>query len=128
MAKGIFSVKKLLLNALVVLLGICLVLLLSIRHAYWGPEGPVGGLLLLVPYLFLAAAVTAALIVFGDVSWIPGGRGSCVFIGFGLLILFGVSGYYSMDQTETKYEQFAALSGSRAWWRSKMAENVFLAK
>ena len=72
MAKGIFSVKKLLLNALVVLLGICLVLLLSIRHAYWGPEGPVGGLLLLVPYLFLAAAVTAALIVFGTFSWIPG--------------------------------------------------------
>ena len=111
MAKGIFSAKRLLLNAAVVLVGLCLGLLLSIRHAYWGPEGPVGGLLLLVPYLFLAAAVTAALIAFGNFSWVPGGRWMCFFIGVGLLILFGVSGYYSMAESETKYEQLAALSG-----------------
>jgi len=35
----------------------------------------------------------------------------CFFIGVGLLILFGVSGYYSMAESETKYEQLAALSG-----------------
>jgi len=109
--KTSFSAKKLLLNAAVILVGICLGVLLSIRHAYWGPEGPVGGLLLLVPYLFLAAAVTVTLIVFGNFAWVPGGRGTCSFIGFGLLILFGVSGYYSMSEVDTKYEQLAALSG-----------------
>jgi hypothetical protein len=109
--KTSFSPKRLLLNAAVVLVGICLGLLLSTRHAYWGPEGPVGGLLLLVPYLFLAAAVTASLIALGNFSWVPGGRLICFFIGFGLLITFGVSGYYSMAAVETRYEQFAALSG-----------------
>jgi hypothetical protein len=106
-----FSAKKLLLNAALALVGICLGLLLSIRHTYWGPEGPVGGLLLLVPYVFLAAGVTAALIVLGTFSWVPGGRGMCFFLWVGALIVFGVSGYYSMDEPETKYEQVAAFSG-----------------
>mgnify|MGYP003694621627 CR=1 FL=1 len=86
-------------------------LLWSVRHAHWGPEGPVGGWLLLVPYLFMAAAVTAALIALGTFSWVPGGRVTCFFIWIGLLIAFAVSGYYSMSESETKYEQFAALSG-----------------
>src|SRR3954464_3928202 len=83
--KTTFSAKKLLLNAAVVLVGICLALLLSTRHAYWGPEGPVGGLLLLVPYLFLATAVTVILIAFGNCARVPGGRRLCCFIGFGVL-------------------------------------------
>jgi len=59
----------------------------------------------------MAAAVTAGLIVIGTFSWVPGGRWMCFCIWFGLLITFGVSGYYSMAEVETKYEQLAALSG-----------------
>jgi hypothetical protein len=106
-----FCTKNLLLNAAVVLVGLALGLLWSVRHAHWGPEGPVGGWLLLVPYLFMAAAVTAALIALGTFSWVPGGRLTCFAIWVGLLVAFAVSGYYSMSQVETKYEQFAALSG-----------------
>jgi hypothetical protein len=106
-----FSTKKLLLNAAVVLVGVCFALLWSVRHAHWGPEGPVGGWLLLVPYLFMAAAVTAVLIALGTFSWVPGGRVTCFFIWIGLLIAFAVSGDYSMSIPETKYEQFAALVG-----------------
>jgi hypothetical protein len=109
--KGNFSTKNLLLNAAVVLVGVGLALLSLVRHAHWGPEGPVGGWILLVPYLFMAAAVTAALIAWGTFSWVPGGRLTCFFIWIGLLIAFAVSGYYSMSRPETKYEQFAALSG-----------------
>ncbi len=111
MDKASFSVKKLLLNAAVVLIGVCLALLLLTRHAYWGPEGPVGGWLLLLPYLFVAAAVTATLVVLGTFSWVPGGRSTCFFIWIGLLISFAVSGFYAMDDEGTKYGQFAALSG-----------------
>jgi hypothetical protein len=109
--KGNFSTKKLLLNAAVVLVGVGLALLSSVRHAHWGPEGPVGGWLLLVPYLLMAAAVTAALVARGTFSWVPGGRLTCFAIWVGLLIAFAVSGYYSMSRAETNYEQFAALSG-----------------
>jgi hypothetical protein len=109
--KGSFSTKNLLLNAAVVLVGLGLALLWSVRHAHWGPEGPVGGWLLLVPYLFMAAAVTAALIALGTFLWVPGGRLTCFAIWVGLLVAFAVSGYYSMSGSESKYEQFAALSG-----------------
>ena len=111
MAKGSFSTKNLLLNAAVVLVGLALALLSSDRHAHWGPEGPVGGWLLLVPYLLMAAAVTAALIALGTFSWVPGGRLTCFAIWVGLLVAFAVSGYYSMSSSDTRYEQFAALSG-----------------
>ncbi len=100
-----------LLNAAVVLAGLGLALIWSVRHAHWGPEGPVGAGILLVPYLFIAGAVTAALIARGTFSWVPGGRLTCFSIWVGLLIAFSVSGYYSMSDLETKYEQFAALSG-----------------
>jgi len=110
-AKGNFSTKNLLLNAAVVLVGLGLALLWSVRHAHWGPEGPVGGWLLLVPYLFMAAAVTAALIALGTFSWVPGGRLTCFAIWVGLLVAFAVSGYYSMSRSESTYEQFAAFSG-----------------
>ena len=53
MNKGRYSAKSILLNVAIVLVGVCLGLLTSVRHAYWGPEGPVGGWLLLVPYLGL---------------------------------------------------------------------------
>jgi hypothetical protein len=100
-----------LLNAALGLAGLNLALLFWARHAHWGPEGPVGGWLLLVPYLFMAAAVTAALIALGTFSWVPGGRLTCFAIWVGLLVAFAVSGYYSMSESESKYEQFAALSG-----------------
>jgi hypothetical protein len=102
--------KQLLLNAAIVLLGACFASLSLVRNAYWGPEGPVGGWLLLLPYLFMAALVTAALIALGTFSWVPGGRWTCFALWVGLLVTFSVSGYYSMS-FETKYEQFAALSG-----------------
>jgi len=110
-AKGRFSTESLLLNAAVVLVGICLALLTAVRHAHWGPEGPVGAWLLLVPYLVIVAAVTAILIARETFSWVPGGRWTCFAIWVGLLIAFSVSGYYSMFETETKYEQFAAPAG-----------------
>jgi hypothetical protein len=59
----------------------------------------------------MAAAVTAALIALGTFSWVPGGRLTCFAIWVGLLVAFAVSGYYSMSASESKYEQFAALSG-----------------
>jgi hypothetical protein len=106
-----FSARSLLLNAGIVLAALSLVLTRSVRHAHWGPEGPVGGWLLLVPYVLIAGAVTATLIARGAFSWVPGGRLACIPIWLGLLIAFAVSGYYSMSDPETKYQQFAALSG-----------------
>ena len=93
------------------MVGVGLALLTSVRYATWGPEGPVGGWLLLVPYLIIVAAVTGILIARGTFSWVRGGRWTCFAIWVGLLIAFSVSGYYSMFETETKYEQFAAPAG-----------------
>jgi hypothetical protein len=104
-------VKRFLLNAGIVLAGLALALIASVRHAHWGPEGPVGAWLLIVPYVLIAGAVTATLIVRGTLSWVPGGWLACVPIWLGLLVAFAVSGWYSMSDPETKYEQFAALSG-----------------
>jgi hypothetical protein len=100
-----------LLNGAVVAAGLVLAVILSTRHAHWGPEGAVGAWLLAVPYVLIAAAVTGALIVRGSSSWVPGGRITCVLIWSGLLIAFSVSGYYSMSDLDTTYEQFAALTG-----------------
>ncbi len=108
--KSSFSIKKLFLNAAIVLLGACFASLSLGRSAHWGPEGPVGGWLLLLPYLFLAAVVTAALVALGTFSWVPGGRWTCFALWLGLLVTFSVSGYYAMS-FETKFERFAALSG-----------------
>lgn len=111
MNKGRFSIKRLLLNIGVGFVALGLALLLSVRHAYWGPEGPVGGWLLMLPYLFMTALVTVLLIALGTFSWVPGGRWTCFALWVGLMITFSVSGYYAMSEVETKYEQFAALSG-----------------
>jgi len=104
-------VKRFLLNAGIVLAGIGLALTMSMRHAHWGPEGPVGAWLVLIPYVLAAAAVTAALIVRGALSWVPGGRWTCFFLWVGLLVAFSASGYNAMSDPETKVEQFAGLSG-----------------
>ena len=106
-----FSARSFLLNGGIVLAGLSLVLIRSIRHAHWGPEGPVGAWLLVVPYVLLAAAVTAVLITTGVLSWVPGGRLTCIPIWLGLLVAFAVSGNYSMSEPESKFEEFAALSG-----------------
>jgi hypothetical protein len=111
MASGNFSARSLLLNAAVVLAALSLALLRSVRHAHWGPEGPVGAWLLVVPYVLLGAAVTGVLIARGSFSWVPGGRLACIPIWLGLLVCFAVSGYYSMSDPETKFEQLAALFG-----------------
>ena len=112
MNKGRYSAKSILLNVAIVLVGVCLGLLTSVRHAYWGPEGPVGGWLLLVPYLGLVIVlVTALLVTRGIFSWVPGGHGTRFVIWVGFLITFLVSGYYSMSEVATRYEQFAALFG-----------------
>jgi len=110
-ASGNFSVRTVLLNAGIVLAGGGLALIGSVRHAHWGPEGPVGAWLLLVPYVLIAAAVTATLIARGTFSWVPGGRWACILIWLGLLVAFMVSGYYAMSDPGTRFEQFAALSG-----------------
>lgn len=111
MDKGRFPIKGLLLNAVTVLMSVTLGLLSLVRHASWGPEGPVGGWLLLLPYLAIVAVGTAIILAQKTFSWVPGGRWTCFVIWIGLLVTFTVSGYYSMSETETKYEQFAALSG-----------------
>lgn len=102
---------RFLLNAAVVVAGFGLALLLSVRHAHWGPEGPVGGGLLLIPFLAIAAAVPAILIARGTFSWVPGGRYTCAAVWVGLVIAFSVSGYYSMAAPGTSYERMAAASG-----------------
>ena len=50
-----------------------------------------------LPYLFVAAAMTAVLIALGTFSWVQGGRWTCFSVWIGLLIAFAVSGYYSMS-------------------------------
>ena len=111
MTDGNFPARSLLLNAGIVLAGLGLVLIRSTRHAHWGPEGPVGGWLLLIPYVVIAAAVTAALIARGAFSWVPGDRLTCTVFWLGLFVAFAVSGWYSMSDPKTKFEQFAAVSG-----------------
>src|SRR5580765_6085389 len=100
-----------LLNAALGLAGLNLALLFSVRHAHWGPEGPVGALLLLVPYVGFTAAVLAILIARGTLGWLPGGRPLSVALWIGLVIAFAVSGYYAMSDSETTFEQVAALFG-----------------
>ena len=72
MNKGRYSTKRILLNVAIVLVGVCLGLLTSVRHAYWGPEGPVGGWLLLVPYLALVIVLVTALLVARNILMGPG--------------------------------------------------------
>ena len=100
-----------LLNAALVLAGLNLALLLSVRHAHWGPEGPVGALLLLVPYVGFTAAVLATLIARGNLAWLPGGRPTSFALWIGLVIAFAVSGYYAMADPRTAFEHVAALCG-----------------
>lgn len=111
MAGRTFSARSLLLNAGIVLAGLSLVLIRSTRHAHWGPEGPVGAWLLVVPYVLIAAVVTGVLVARNAFSWVPGGRLACIPIWLGLLVAFAVTGWYSMSDPETKFEQFASLSG-----------------
>ena len=99
------------LNVALGLAGLNLALLVSVRHAHWGPEGPVGAWLLLVPYVVIATAVLAILIARGALAWLPGGRPTSAALGVGLVIAFAVSGYYAMSDPETTFEQVAALSG-----------------
>src|ERR1044071_5983824 len=96
-----------LLNAALGLAGLNLALLFWARHAHWGPEGPVGGLLLLVPYLGIAAAVVGTVVARGSFAWLPGGRATSVALAIGVLIAFAVSGYYAMDDPETAFEHVA---------------------
>ena len=108
--RGIFA-GNVLLNVAVILAGFGLALIFSVRHAHWGPEGPVGAWLILVPYLFISAAVTAILIVRGSLAWVPGGRWTAFALWLGLLVAFMVSGYYAMEKPETNRQQLIALSG-----------------
>jgi hypothetical protein len=100
-----------LLNAALGLAGLNLALLFSVRHAHWGPEGPVGGGLLLVPYVGMSAAVLATLIARGALAWVPGGRPTALLLWIGLVIAFAVSGFYAMSDPGSTFEQVAALSG-----------------
>jgi hypothetical protein len=100
-----------LLNAALGLAGLNLALLFSVRHAHWGPEGPVGAGLLLVPYVGMAAAVLATLIARGSLAWLPGGRPTALALWIGVVIAFAVSGFDAMSDPETTFEQVAALSG-----------------
>ena len=102
-----------LLNAALGLAGLNLALLFATRHAYWGPEGPVGAGLLLVPFVGIAAAVLATLVARGAFAWVPGGHPTSFVLAIGLLIAFAVSGYYAMSDAETTFRQIAAMSG---WW------------
>jgi len=100
-----------LLNAAVTLSGLNLVVLRSVRHAHWGPEGPVGAGLLLVPYVGIPAAVLAALIVRGAFAWVPGGHLTSFALWIGLVIAFAVTGYYAMSVPESMLEQIAGFAG-----------------
>ena len=100
-----------LLNAALALAGLNLALLFSVRGAHWGPEGPVGAGLLLVPYVAIGTAVLATLIVRGAFAWLPGGRPAAVALSIGLVVALAVSGYYAMSVPATTFERVAALSG-----------------
>ena len=100
-----------LLNTALGLAGLNLALLFWVRHAHWGPEGPVGAGLLLVPYVGMSAAVLAALIARGALTWLPGGRPTAIALLIGLVITFAVAGFYAMADPGTTFEQLAGLSG-----------------
>ena len=100
-----------LLNAALGLAGLNLALLFSVRHAHWGPEGPVGAGLLLVPYVGIAAAVLGTLVARGALAWLPARRLMSLALWTGVVIAFAVSGYYAMSDPETTFEQVAAFSG-----------------
>src|SRR5262249_2534852 len=100
-----------LLNAALGVAGLNLALLWPVRHAHWGPEGPVGAHLLLVPYVGISAAVLAIVIARGTFAWVPGGRPTSFALWIGLVIAFAVSGYYALSDPETAFQQIAAWSG-----------------
>lgn len=100
-----------LLNGALVVATLNFALLFSVRNAYWGPEGPVGAGLLLIPYVGIPAAVLATLTVRGAFAWVPGGRLTSFSVWVGLVIAFALTGYYAMSVPQTRFEQVAAMSG-----------------
>jgi hypothetical protein len=100
-----------LLNAGLAIAGLNLVLLFSVRDAHWGPEGPVGAGLLLIPFVGIPTALLATLIVRGTFAWVPGGNLTSFAAWVGLVIAFGVSGHYAMSVPETTFEHVAAWCG-----------------
>jgi hypothetical protein len=90
-----------------VLLDICLILTLlgvigltSIRGAYWGPEGPVGLFLLVIPVLLLFGGVLTAFVSRGLFAWAPGGRPVHYAAVLGVVVALGILILVSVDRNQ----------------------------
>jgi hypothetical protein len=97
---GVSGFLKFVLNGMFVLTALCLIGIRATRGKYWGPEGPVGGWLLMVPPLFLFGIALASMITLGMFNWIPGSKATAGLLFVGFLIASTASMLYLFDEPE----------------------------
>ncbi|MGC4056140.1 MAG: hypothetical protein QM757_45625 [Paludibaculum sp.] len=103
-------------NTTIVLLDIALAatlgflaLMLYLRNVPSGPEGPVGGWLMLVPPLFLMGGVLLTLASAGVFDWMPGGRLTAWALAVGLFVASAVTMWFVLAAPHSNWENLAAL-------------------
>jgi hypothetical protein len=92
---------KFVLNGMFVLTALCLVGIRATRGKSWGPEGPVGGWLLLVPPLFLFGLALASMISLGLFNWVPGSKATAGLLFVGFLIASTAAMLYLFDEPKS---------------------------
>src|SRR5689334_19570694 len=65
---------------------------------YAGPEGPVGGWIVPVPFLFVLLGVLAASVARGRFAWMPGGRPVASLLVIGFMTTIGTVLFVSADR------------------------------
>jgi len=88
------------LNGLLVLTALCLIGIRATRGKSWGPEGPVGGWLLLVPPVFLLGIALASMIQLGRFDWILRSHVAAGGLLIGFLIAATAAMLYLFDEPE----------------------------
>jgi hypothetical protein len=97
-------------NIALVITAISMVLLRSVRGAHWGPEGPVGAWLLLLPPLFLLGGVLVVMILMGRFDWVLGGRVVSFLLLIGFLIAAAPALWFMFDTGDEWWKEWAGLA------------------
>src|SRR5690349_12435262 len=101
---------KIALNVLLVLAFLSVAVVRSSRGAYWGPEGPVGGWLLLIPPLFLMGGIVGTMVMMGQFDWVPGGRGASVVLLLGFMIGSGAGLWFTFERPQNAWQAAAGIA------------------